>query len=373
MGAVNLAISQLRRAPVRTTLLVLVVAALLFGVEYLAAVSSSLQALNTGALAHLRADVIIYSAGADDSLDASRLPGRVVTEAARVGGVAGAQALGVADFTVTGPGGGRYELVLLGLEAGRAGSPGWPGLVAGRLPGAGEALADTSEIPAGLGLGHRVVLAPGGVSLRVTGVAAGVRYDGLVTAWTTFGSWVRAVRAANPGGAVEPNAAAVQASPGVAASGLARRLTGALPGDAALTRAAAVAGVPGAGVLAATFDLLIAVTFVAAVLVIGSVFLLVTVQRRRVWVLLRGLGASAGRLGVAVMAQAVLVVAAGAVVASAALAVVAAASGAVFPVYASPGLVITTVAAALTGALVSCLLPVRRIGRLDPAAALGRA
>jgi putative ABC transport system permease protein len=367
---VNLAISQLRRAPVRTTLLVLVVSALLFGVEYLAAVSSSLQALNTGALAHLRADVIIYSASAEDSLDGSRLAARVVTQAAHVAGVAGAQALGVADFTVTGPDGGRYELVLLGLSASRAG---WPDLVAGRVPGAGEALADTTEVPAGLGLGRRVVLEPGGVSLRVTGAAVGVRDDGLVTAWTTFGSWSRAVRAANPGGAVMPNAVAVQASRGVAPDGLARRLAVALPGDTVLTRAAAVADVPGASVLAATFDLLIAVTFIAAVLVIGSVFLLITVQRGRVWVLLRGLGASAGRLGLAVMAQAVLVVTAGAAVASAALAVVAAASGPAFPVHASPGLVITTAAATLTGALLSCLLPVRRIGRLDPAAALVRA
>ncbi len=97
----NLAIAQLRRAPVRTGLLVIVVAVLLFLVEYLAAVSSSLQALNTGALQHLRADVIIYSANSDDSLDASRVPARVVVAAGRVSGVAAAEALGVADFPVT--------------------------------------------------------------------------------------------------------------------------------------------------------------------------------------------------------------------------------------------------------------------------------
>ncbi len=228
-------------------------------------------------------------------------------------------------------------------------------------------------MPAGLGIGRRITLEPGGISLRVTGAAADIRYDGLDTAWTTFGTWRRAVRTANPGGTVVPNAVAVQGRPGVPAAVLARRLAAAMPGGTVLTTAAAVADVPGASVLAATFGLLIAVAFAAAVLVISSVFLLVTVQRWRTWVLLRGLGASAGRLGLAVMAQAVLVVAAACVVASAVLAVAAAASGPGFPVRAAPGPVAATAAAALTGALVSCLLPVRRIGRLDPAAAVVRA
>lgn len=365
MDAVKLAIAQLRRAPVRTGLLVVVVAVLLFLVEYLAAVSSSLQALNTGALQHLRADVIIYSASSDDSLDASRVPARVVAAAGRVSGVAAAEALGVADFTVTGPGG-RSELDLIGL----GGGPGWPHLASGRLPGGGQALTDTTEVSAGVGIGRRIVLEPGGVSLRVTGAAAGIRYDGLVTAWTTFGSWTRAVQAANPGGTVVPNAVAAQGRPGVPAAVLARRLAAAVPGSTVLTGAAAVADVPGASVLAATFGLLIAVAFAAAVLVISSVFLLVTVQRWRVWVLLRGLGASAGRLALAVLVQAVLVVAAAWVVASGGLAAVAAVSGPGFPVRAAPGLMAATAAAALTGALVSCLLPARRIGRLDPAAAV---
>jgi hemin transport system permease protein len=364
---VNLVTAQLRRFPVRTVLLTAVVAVLLFLVEYLAAVSSSLQALNTGALEHLRADLILYGPGSDDSLDASRLPAGAAAVAGRVPGVAAAAALGVADFTVSGPPG-RYELALAGLDAGPSGW--WPAVVSGRLPGPGGALADSTEAGAGLRPGRRVVLRPGGTALRVTGTAAGIRYDGLVTAWATFGSWQRAVQAADPGGLVVPNAVVVRARPGVPLATLARRLARAVPGSIAVTRAAAVADVPGAAVLAATFDLLIAIAFAAAVLVTGSVFLLVTVQRWRIWVLLRGLGAPAGRLALTVMASALVVVLAASVLASAALALVTSASGAAVPVRAGPGLVIATVAAALAGALMSSLLPVRRIARLDPAAAV---
>jgi putative ABC transport system permease protein len=378
MGAVNLALAQLRRAPVRTGLLVVVVAVLFFLVEYLAAVSASLQAVNTGALARLGADLVVYSAGSGDSLDASRLPASDVAAAAHVTGVAQAQALGVADFTVAGPGGSRYELDLIGLDPG----PAWPRPAAGSLPGAGsganssaasgQALGDTTEVSAGLGVGRRVVLVPGRVTLQVTGLAAGVRYDGLVTAWTTFASWERAVRAANPGGSAEPNAVTVRLSPGAPADLTARRLAAALPGSVVLTRSAAVADVAGAGVLQVTFGLLIAVAFAAAVLVTGSVFLLLTVQRTRTWVLLRSLGAPAGRLAVAVMVQAVVVVVAACALASAGLAVVGSVSGPGFPLRASPGLLLGTFAAALVGAMVSALLPIRRIGRLDPAAALVR-
>ena len=37
---------------------------------------------------------------------------------------------------------------------------------------------------------------PPRIALRVTGTAGGVRYDGLITAWTTFSTWARAVRTA---------------------------------------------------------------------------------------------------------------------------------------------------------------------------------
>jgi putative ABC transport system permease protein len=364
----SLSVIQLRRAPVRTALLVAVVAALVFLVEYLATLSATLQAFSTGALAHLPADLIVYSGAAEGSLDASRLPPGIALRAARVRGVAGVAELGVADFTVADPGG-RYELGLVGLGSG---GPGWPPLVSGRLPGPAGVLADATEGAAGLGQGRRVVLEPGGVALRVTGVVSGVRYDGLVTAWTTFGTWARAVRAANPGGAAVPNALAVRARPGVRLAVLADRLAAALPGTKVLTRAAAVADVPGASVIAVTFDLLITVAFIAAVLVVSSVFLLLTVQRLRVWVLLRALGASAGRLGLAVLAQAAVVVVAGSAVASAALVLATAASGATFPLRAAPGLMAATVISVLIGACVSCLLPVRRIGRIDPADAVVR-
>ena len=49
-----------------------------------------------------------------------------------------------------------------------------------------------------------------------------------------------------------------------------------------------------------------------------------------------------------------------------------AASGATFPLRAAPGLMGATVISVLIGACVSCLLPVRRIGRLDPADAVVR-
>ena len=367
-SALALAVTQLRRAPVRTALLVLTVAALIFVVEFLATLSQTLQAFNTGALAHDRADVFVYAADARGSLDASRLPPGLAGRAARVPGVAAAADLGVFDFTVT-VRGSSFALALFGADAGaRTAAP-----IRGRVPGPGQGLADSSEVAAGLGTGQRITLRPGGATIRMAGLASGIRYDGVMTVWTTFATWQRAVAAADPGApAGIANALAVRARPGVSAAVLARRLNAALPGTEAFTRSAAVADVPGAAIIAATFDLLIATAFAVAVLVVGSVFLLVTIQRLRGWAVLRALGASAAHVGLAVVAEVLLVVLAASALASAALVAVTAASSATFPVRAAPSLVAATVAAMVVGSLGSALLPVRRISRLDPASALAR-
>jgi putative ABC transport system permease protein len=299
-------------------LLVLLAGILIFLVQFLATLSSALQSFNTGALAHVKADVLVYSGNAEGSLDASRVQPAVAARASRVEGVADASELGVADFTAAGPHG-SYELALIGAGPGSAAQPAVP--ASGRLPGPGGLLADTADAPVGLAVGRTVTLEPGGAVLHVVGAATGIRLDGLVTGWTTFGSWRDAVLAEHPSGTVLPNAVAVQARPGVLASTLASRLAAALPGAQVLTRAQAVADVPGASVIAATFDLLIAVAFAATVFVVGSVFLLITVQRSRIWVTLRALGGSAGRLSMAVLTQAALVVMGACVVATAGLGV----------------------------------------------------
>jgi putative ABC transport system permease protein len=313
--------------------------------------------------------VLIYSAGAQGSLDASRVPAGLTNQASRIAGVASATEIGVADFTATGPDG-RYEFALVGAGPGGAAQPAVP--VTGRLPGDGELLADSTDASVGVSAGRTVTLEPGGTALRVVGTASAIRYDGLVTGWTTFPSWRAAVLAQDPAGTVLANAVAVQAEPGVAVSALAARLAAALPGTQVLTRSAAVADVPGASVIAATFQLLIAVAFIATVFVVGSVFLLITVQRSRVWVTVRALGGSSGRLSLVVLTQAALVVLCACVVATAGLAVAAAASSATFPLSVAPGLVSATVVASLVGACLSSLMPMRRIGRIDPAVAVLR-
>lgn len=366
----SLALAQLRRTPLRTLLLIVVVGILIFLVQFLATLSDSLQSFNTGALAHLKADVLIYSADAQGSLDASRVPAALASQASRVPGVADVAQVGVADFTAAGPDG-RYEFALVGADPGGAAQPSVP--VSGRLPGSGELLADTTDGAVGVTLGHTVRLEPGGSAMRVVGTASAIRYDGLVTGWTTFASWRAAVAAQNPVGTVLPNVVAIQAKPGVTARTLATRLSAALPGDQVLTRSEAVADVPGASIIAATFQLLIGVAFLATIFVVGSVFLLITVQRSRIWVVVRALGGSAGMLSMAVLTQAALVVLGACLVATAGLAVAAAVSSATFPLSVAPGLVVTTAVAALIGACLSSLAPVRRIGTIDPASAVVRA
>jgi hypothetical protein len=165
---------------------VLTVAALIFVVEFLATLSQTLQAFSTGALAHDRADVFVYAADAQGSLDASRLPPGLAGRASRVPGVAAATDLGVFDFTVTARGS-SFALALFGTGA----SARTATSIRGRVPGPAQGLADSSEATAGLGIGQRITLRPGGATIRIAGLASGIRYDGVMTVWTTPAFWSR--------------------------------------------------------------------------------------------------------------------------------------------------------------------------------------
>jgi hypothetical protein len=169
---------------------VLTVAALIFVVEFLATLSQTLQAFSTGALAHDRADVFVYAADAHGSLDASRLPTGLAGRASRVPGVAAATDLGVFDFTVT-AGGSSFALALFGTGTSTSTSTSTATSIRGRVPGPAQGLADSSEATAGLGIGQRITLRPGGATIRIAGLASGIRYDGVMTVWTTPAFWSR--------------------------------------------------------------------------------------------------------------------------------------------------------------------------------------
>jgi putative ABC transport system permease protein len=363
------ALTELRRARLRFGLLAAAVALLVFLVLFLATLGRTLLGFSTGALANTSADVLVYSATARRNLQASRLDPSVVGRVAGVAGVAAAAGVGQATVTAD-PGAGRgpVTLTLFGIRPGQPGTP--AKLVAGRLPGPGEALVDRADAASGFRIGREVTLRPGGRRLRIVGYSRDSRYQAGPTAYTTLDEWRAVLRSGNPDATQVPlNLLAVRAAPGVTAATLTRRIDQAVAGIEALDRASAVAAIPGVELIAMTFDLLIGIAFAIAVLVVGCFFLIVTVQKLHVLRALRALGAATGWLARSLLAQVTVLVVAGVALATAALALAAASSGPSFPIAVDPALVGEVLAATLGCSLAAAVLPIRRIAGLDPAAA----
>jgi putative ABC transport system permease protein len=361
-----LAFAELRRGRLRFGLLAAAVALLVFLALFLATLGQTLVDFETGALATNSADVFVFDAAAHGNLRASRLAPDLVGTVASVPGVGASAGVGQADVSAD-AGDGPRPLVLFGVQPGQPGTPGR--LVAGRWPGAGEAVVDRADTASGFTLDTVMTVRPGAARLRVVGYVSGARLGAGPTAYTTVEQWRQVLRAGNPDATSIPlNLVAVRAGPGVSAAVLAARIGAAVPGVAAVDRAAAAAAVPGVALIGQTFALLVGITFVVAVVVVGFFFLIVTVQKRRVFLALRALGASTALLARSLLVQVAVLVTIGVAVAGGVLAGAAATMPPTFPIAVDPVLVGEVLAAMLAGSLAASLLSVRRIAALDPAA-----
>jgi putative ABC transport system permease protein len=362
-----LALAELRRGKMRFGLLAGALALLVFLALFLSTLGQTLLGFETGALANNSAQVFVYSATAHNNLRASRLDPAVVARVAGVAGVAAAAGMGEADLTADADG--RVTpLTLFGVAPGQPGTPAH--LVAGRWPVVGEAVVDEADTSSGLRIGQTFTVRPGGVRLRVVGYVSGARLSAGPTAYTGLTQWGDVLRAGNPEAATVPlNLVAVQTAAGVSPATVAERIRVGVAGVTALDRTRAVAAIPGVALIGQTFQLLIAITFAIAVLVVGFFFLIVTVQKRRTLLALRAVGASTGHLTGGLLAQVAILVTTGVAAATGVLGAAAVTMPPSFPIRIQPGLVAGILAAMLACSTAAGALSVRRIAALDPATA----
>ncbi len=359
-----LALREMRRAPLKFGLLGGAVSLLVFLILFLSTLSGALVSSFTGALDGMDADGLVYNATARKNLQGSRLDPGVVEQVGRVDGVR--QAAGLGNSTVSARiTGTDVDLSLFGALPG---GPGMPSSVSdGRLPRAdGEVAIDGDSVR----LGDVVELPRTGTQLTVVGLLRQSRFSAQPTGWVTLETYRGVLSATNPGAPFVPvNLVAVRTD-GDAAAVLAR-IDAAVPGVQALSRTAAVAALPGVSSVTQSFGLLVGITFVIGVVVVGFFFLILTVQKLRVFTLLRGLGATPGTLAAAVATQVVALVLLACAVALVLLYGAIAGVSTGIPVSVEPVTVVAVVLAVLVGSLIAALVSVRRITKIDPARAAG--
>jgi putative ABC transport system permease protein len=363
----SLALRELRRRPgrfvVATAILTLIAILLMF----LGGLLDGLTKGNTGALRAQRADLMVFSATARDSLVRSRIDPAVRARVERAPGVTAVGGLGSLQIGSRVPGHGPRDLVpvvLFGYELAPRGLPARP-------PARGEAYADDVLRSEGVRVGTVIRLGPQRTPIRVTGFVDDTQYSGQPTLWGSLRTWRTAQDANRPGSRVGPGVTQALVVRGGDPGGIDRATGGATH---TLTVDAAIGKLPGVSQQQSVFNQIIGVTVVIAVVVVALFFALITVERVALYGVLKAIGASSGTLFAGVVLQAVVVtLVAGAAGAAAALALDAAIPPGGIPFATSAGRLLASVAFLLAAAVVGCAFSLRRVLRVDPATAIGGA
>lgn len=370
----KLALRELRRRPGRfafaTTILTLIALLLMF----LGGLLDGLIASSTGAYRAQQADLIVYSAEARDSLVRSRITSDERAAIEAVEGIAATGGLGSVQL------GARIDdpesrdlvaTVLFGYELAPAGLPDTP-------PATGTVIADSSLESEGVAEGDTLLLGPERSPVEVVGFVDDTRYSGQGSLWGSLDTWREVAAANRPGEAPGPDvvqALLVQTDAGADPEEVATAVDAATDGATdTSTLAAATDALPGVAQQRSTFNQIIGVTVIVAVVVVALFFALITVERTALYGILKAIGASSATLFAGVAAQALVVT----LIASTIGAVASIALDEVIPPGSIPfdstvGRLVSNVILLIAAALVGSAFSLRRVLRVDPASAIGSA
>jgi putative ABC transport system permease protein len=370
---VRIAFAEIRRAKVRFALLTGAVGLLVFLILFQQSLAGTLLGSFTGGLENQTASVVVFGEDARRSVEGSRVTPEQVAAVAEVDGVADAGAIGASTFSAEVAGGALVDATVFGYELGGPGAPAT--IVQGRAPEAdGEAVASAADAADGFAIGDVVRIVPGDVEIEIVGLAEDVNFNVQPTMFASYTTYEELVRSTNPDArGVLPSIVGVMPDDGMDPVVVAAAITDAVEGVDAVDRDTAVASLPGVSSISQSFAIILGLAFVVVVLLTGFFFLIITVQKTTALTLLRAVGASSGYLLRNLVAQVVLVVGAGTTLAIGLLAAAAAAASTdAFEVRADPAVVAITSGAILGLALLASIGSMRRVLRIDPAAATTR-
>ena len=365
----RLALRELVRRPARfvtATLILTVIAILLM---FLGGLLDGLIRSTTGAVRAQDADLIVYSDTSQASFLRSRIDPATRAVVEEVPGVFEVGGIGVVQLGARVPGNGPRDLAnvaLFGYELTPDGVP--------DPPAPGTAWADEVLRDDGVEEGQTIALGPARSPITVAGFVEDTSYLGQGGLWAEPATW-RAVLARN-----RPDA---RLGPGVFQA-LVVRVEGASPGEVAgaidaatgstetLTVDAAISELPGVEEQQSTFNQIIGVTVVVALVVIALFFALITVERTALYGVLKALGGRSRTIFGGLVAQAVVVTLIASVIAGAAVVVldVLIPPGSI-PLDVSLVRILTSIGLLLLAAVVGCAFSLRRVLRVDPASAIG--
>ena len=361
-----LALRELRRTPRRFVTATIVLTLLVVLLLFLGGLLDGLYLGSTGALRAQRADVIVYSADANDSIIRSRIDPALRARVERVPGVTDVSGLGITLVGTTVPGRGTLaDTAVIGYE-------GAPRGVSAPPPN-GEAWADRRLAAFGVRVGQTLGVGPGQVPIRVRGWVRDTNYLLQGALWVNPATWRQVQDTSRPDASVPLGTFAVLAVSGrPPARELAHDIDAATNGETkSLTKSQAVQSSPGTRQQKSTFAGIIGVTFLVVGLVVALFFVLLTIERISLYGVLKALGASTPRLAAGVMTQALVVGIVAFGVGELLTLGLAALLPAQIPLLLQPSRAVSTFVGVTAAAVLGGTVSLRRIAHADPMTAIG--
>jgi putative ABC transport system permease protein len=243
-------------------------------------------------------------------------------------------------------------------------------------PAPGKAYADRSLESGGVEEGMTIEVGPMRTPVEIVGWVDGLVYSGQGSLYADATTWREVVNENRPDAGVGDGvfqSLVVRAEPGTDPAQLARLIDRDTDGSTeSLTLDEAVNAIPGVEQQRSTFNQIIGVTVVIAVIVVALFFALLTVERTALYGVLKAVGATSRSLFAGVVAQAVVVTfVASAIGGALALALDLAVPPGGIPYTLLPARVVSSIAFLLVAAVIGCAFSLRRVLRIDPASAIG--
>jgi len=365
----RLSLRELIRRPgrfVTATVILTLIAVLLM---FLGGLLDGLLRLSTGAIRAQTADAIVFSQSSQASFLRSRIEVADRQAIASADGVDEVGGLGVVLLGARVPGNGPRDLAnvaLWGYELPPVGVP--------APPAPGEAYADELLRADGVEVGQEVLIGPARTPIKVIGWVTDTAYNGQGGLWADLGTWHQ-VLAANRPDAMLPDGV-VQAlaisGPGSPADVVAAADAATGGRTYALTIPEAIDSIPGVTEQQNTFNQILGVTVVIAMVVIALFFALLTVERTALYGVLKAIGARSRTIFGGLVVQATVVTLIASTIAAALVIVLdlLIPPGSI-PLYVSVGRILLSVVLLLIAAVIGSAFSLRRVLHIDPASALG--
>lgn len=362
----NLALRELRRRPGRFAAATAILF-LLGGLQlFLGGLIEGLNANNSGVLRVQQSELIVYANSAEKTVNQSLLSADDVARVTQVDGVSKVGMLSVELLGVRLPGRSTRDLldvVLVGFDL--------PIQGAAVPPAEGEGLADTTLRDRGVRIGMDVAIGPARTPIRIVGYLPPAGLQGQGGIWVGPQSYAAIVAAdapsdALPAGATQALVVQTEGDPAAVAA----RIDAATGSTQTLTTPEAAAAIPdvGGGVL----NTIVYLTIAISVAVVALFFALLTAERVGLYGVLKAIGARTRTLFAGLLLQAVVLAA----IASSAALVVAIGFDAIVPPDGIPftlsfGQAAFDIGALFVASAVGAAFSLRRVTRIDPAAAIG--